>query len=169
MKRNRYQRKFGSILSETFSSDVIRSILSNPTDTLQALNESKLDAKIQNTTQSVKNKLKKFNNGDFHIRYNGTFAQVRQDLRKLLSLSLQGRSDYAVYDTPNGRLAFRLTDHNANGNNFEQDEADLNLSVYVAFEEFDHVECSIHYKEYRIALDVFEANRETSSVFCLKT
>lgn len=57
MKRNRYQRKFGSILSETFSSDVIRSILSNPTDTLQALNESKLGAKIQNTTQSAKNKL----------------------------------------------------------------------------------------------------------------
>lgn len=47
MKRNRYQRKFGSILSETFSSDVIRSILSNPTDTLQALNESKLDAKYK--------------------------------------------------------------------------------------------------------------------------
>ena len=133
MQRNRYQRKFGSILSETFSSDVIRSILSNPTDTLQALNESKLGAKIQNTTQSAKNKLKKFNNGDFSIRYNGTFAQVRQDLRKLLALSLQGRSDYAVYDTPNGRLAFRLTDHNANGNNFEQDEADINISVYVAF------------------------------------
>lgn len=135
--------------------------MSNPTDTLQALNESKLGAKIQNTTQSAKNKLKKFNNGDFSIRYNGTFAQVRQDLRKLLALSLQGRSDYAVYDTPNGRLAFRLTDHNANGNNFEQDEADINLSVYVAFEEFDHVECSIRYKEYRIASDVFEANRET--------
>ena len=54
MKRNRYQRKFGSILSEIFSSDVIRSILSNPTDTLQTLNESKMGAKIQNTTQGAK-------------------------------------------------------------------------------------------------------------------
>ena len=43
MKRNRYQRKFGSILSEIFSSDVIRSILSNPTDTLQALNLTMLN------------------------------------------------------------------------------------------------------------------------------
>ena len=70
MKRNRYQRKFGSILSETFSSDVIRSILSNPTDTLQTLNESKMGAKIQNTTQSSKNKLKKFNNVYFSVRHN---------------------------------------------------------------------------------------------------
>lgn len=134
--------------------------MSNHTDTLQALNESKIGAKIQNTTKSAKNKLKKFNNGDFSVRYNGTFAKIRQDLRKLLALRLQGRFDYAVYDTPNGRFAFRLTDHNANGNNFEQDEADINFSVYVAFEEFDHVECSIHHKEYRIAPEVFDANRE---------
>lgn len=32
--------------------------------------------------------------------------------------------------------------------------------MYVAFEEFEHVECSIHYKEYRIASEVFDANRE---------
>ena len=67
MKKNRYHRKFGPILSETFSSDVIRSILSSLTDTLQALNESDLTAKIKNTTQSAKNKIKKFYNGDFSI------------------------------------------------------------------------------------------------------
>ena len=83
--KNHHQRNFGSSLSENFSGDVIHSILSNPTDTLQALNESDLSAKIWNTTQSAKNKLKKFFNGDFSINYNGTFAQIRQGLRKLLS------------------------------------------------------------------------------------
>ena len=157
--KNRSHRKFGSILSEIISSDVIHSILSNPTDTLQALNESDLNAKIRNNTQSAKNKLKKFYNGDFLVRYEGTFAQIRQDLRKLLSLNLEGRSAYAVYETPNGKLAFRLTDHNANGNNFEQDDAELNISVYIAFEEFDHIDCTIHYKEYKIMPEVFNTNR----------
>ena len=58
--KNHLQRNFGPSLSENFSSDVIHSILSSPTDTLQALNESDLSAKIRNTTQSAKNKLKKF-------------------------------------------------------------------------------------------------------------
>ena len=40
--KNHLQRNFGSSLSENFSGDVIHSILSNPTDTLQALNESDL-------------------------------------------------------------------------------------------------------------------------------
>ena len=44
--KNHLQRNFGSSLSENFSGDVIHSILSNPTDTLQALNESDLSAKI---------------------------------------------------------------------------------------------------------------------------
>lgn len=60
MKKNRYHRKFGPILSETFSSDVIRSILSSPTDTLQALNESDLTAKIKNTTKAPKIRLRSF-------------------------------------------------------------------------------------------------------------
>jgi len=148
--KNHLQRNFGSSLSENFSGDVIHSILSNPTDTLQALDESDLSTKIRNTTQSAKNKLKKFFNGDFLINYNGTFAQIRQGLRKLLSLNLEGRSDYAVYDTPNGKMAFRLTDHNANGNNFIQDDAEINISVYVAFNEYNYVDTDVHYKEYKI-------------------
>ena len=109
--KNHLQRNFGSSQSENFSGDVIHSILSNPTDTLQALNESYLSVKIRNTTQSDKNKLKNTSTEFFFFFYNGTFAQIRQDLRKLLSLNLEGRSDYAVYDTPNGKMAFRLTDH----------------------------------------------------------
>ena len=62
-----YHRTYGQILSDTFSSNVLHSILSSPTDTLQALNEALDDAKIQNNTQSTKNKLKKFYNGDFKI------------------------------------------------------------------------------------------------------
>ena len=157
--KNHLQRNFGSSLSENFSGDGIHSILSNPTDTLQALNESDLSAKIRNTTQSAKNKLKKFFNGDFTINYNGTFAQIRQGLRKLLSLNLEGRSDYAVYDTPNGKMAFRLTDHNANGNNFIQDDAEINISVYVAFNEYENVDTDVHYKEYKIRPEVFNSKR----------
>lgn len=76
MKKYHHQRNFGPSLSENFSSDVIHSILSSPTDTLQALNESDLNANIQNTTQSAKNKLKKFFNGDYSINYNGTLLST---------------------------------------------------------------------------------------------
>ena len=66
---NHYHRTYGQILSDTFSSNVLHSILSSPTDTLQALNEALNDTKIQNITHSTKNKLKKFYNGDFKINY----------------------------------------------------------------------------------------------------
>ena len=54
MKKYHHQRNFGPSLSENFSSDVIHSILSIPTDTLQALNESDLKTNIQNTNQNIK-------------------------------------------------------------------------------------------------------------------
>ena len=61
---NHCQRTYGPILSDTFSSDVLHSHLSSPTDTLQTLNEAAQldDAKIRNNTQSTKNKIKKFGN-----------------------------------------------------------------------------------------------------------
>ena len=57
---NYSHRTYGQILSDTFSSNVLHSILSSPTDTFQALNEAFDNAKIQNNTQSTKNKLRKF-------------------------------------------------------------------------------------------------------------
>ena len=53
---NYCHRTYGQILSDTFSSNVLHSILSSPTDTLQALNEAVDDAKIQNSIQCTKNK-----------------------------------------------------------------------------------------------------------------
>ena len=49
-----YHRTYGPAPSDTFSSNVLHSILSSPTDTLQALNEALDNAKIQNNTQSIK-------------------------------------------------------------------------------------------------------------------
>jgi len=52
---NHLQRKTGPILSESFSSDVLHSILGSPTDTVvQALNEAFDDAKVANISQSAK-------------------------------------------------------------------------------------------------------------------
>ena len=155
-----YHRTYGQILSDTFSSNVLHSILSSPTDTLQALNEALDDAKIQNNTQSTKNKLKKFYNGDFKINYNAPFQNIRRDLRKLFTMGMEGATDYAIYDIPNGRMAFRLADHNANGNNFEQDEADVNISVYVEIKKFDVPESSIPFTEWKITEERFNNNRE---------
>ena len=159
---NHSQRTYGPALSDIFSSDVLHSILSSPTDTLQALNEAVDDTKIKNVTQSTKTKIQKFYNGDFVVRYNGTFAQIRSDLRKLFSMDREGATDYAVYDIPNGRMAFRLADHNANGNNFEKDNADSNISVYVAIKEYPVPESEIPFTEYKIAEETFNNNREVA-------
>ena len=162
---NYHHRTYGPALSDTFSSNVLHSILSSPTDTLQALNEALDDAKIQNNTQSTKNKLTKFyyicrSNGDFKINYNAPYENIRRELRRLFSMGRQGATDYAIYDIPNGRMAFRLADHNANGNNFEQDEADVNISVYVEIKKFDVPESSIPFTEWKITEERFNNNRE---------
>ena len=159
---NHSQRTYGPALSDIFSSDVLHSILSSPTDTLQALNEAVDVTKIKNGTQSTKTKIQKFYNGDFVVRYNGTFAQISSDLRKLFSMDREGATDYAVYDIPNGRMAFRLADHNANGNNFEKDDADSNISVYVAIKEYPVPESEIPFTEYKISEETFNNNREVA-------
>ena len=67
---NHYQRKIGLNLSELFSSDVLHPIMTCPTDTLQALDEDVFDdAKVQKITQTAKNKIQKFLNGDYIIDY----------------------------------------------------------------------------------------------------
>ena len=71
-----------------------------------------------------------------------------------------GATDYGVYNTPNGRFAFRLADHNANPNNFLQDDAKINISVYVAFREFDVPESEIEYKEYKILPEIYNKDKK---------
>lgn len=58
-----------------------------------------------------------------------------------------GASDYAVYNTPKGRFALRIADHNANGDNFEQDDANINISIYVAFREFNAPNSKVKYAD----------------------
>lgn len=158
---NHSQRKTGPILSESFSSDVLHSILGSPTDTVvQALNEAFDEAKIDNITHSTKNMLKKFFNHDFIIDYQEKFGVIRSNLRRLLSLKMIGASDYAIYNTPNGKFALRIADHNANGNNFKQDDAKINISVFVAFKEYNVPESKVEYIEYKIRPDVFNANKQ---------
>lgn len=130
LSNNRYHRKTGPDYSESFSNDVTHSILVSPTDTWQALNESA--AKLANPEQRAKNNILKFLNGDFDIKYNVEFPTLRQQLRKLFSFRLVEKSDYVKYHLNDGRIvAFRFANHNAFGDNFEQDNADLNISVYV--------------------------------------
>ena len=158
---NHLHRTYGPNLSDIFSGDVLHSILSSPTDTLQALNEAvNDDAKIRNNTQSTKNKLRKFRHKDYEINYNGTYTQTRNELRRLFSIEKIGATVYVVYDIPKGRMALRLADHNANGNNFEQDNANSNISVYVAFREFDVPESQIPFREYKIPVETFNTRRK---------
>ena len=74
-------------------------------------------------------------------------------------MTMSGATDYSVYNTPNGRFAFRLADHNANGDNFRQDNAKINISVYVAFREFNVPESDVQYKEYKILPEVYNENK----------
>ncbi len=157
-KKNHSQQKSGPALSETFSSDVTHFIWGSPTDTHPALNES--DTKVQNNSLSAKNNIKKYHNNDFKVNYNGSYEQIRVDLRRLLSLKKSGVSDYTIYITPKGRLAFRLTNHNAKGDNFSQDNADQNISVYVAYQEFIVPPSLIPYTEYRITKETFESDKQ---------
>ena len=64
-------------------------------------------------------------------------------MRKLFAMNYSGRSNYVVYDTPKGRMAFRLTDHNAFGKNFERDKAKQNISVFVGRDEYGVPELEI--------------------------
>ena len=158
--KNHSHRIYGPSLSDIFSSDVLHSILSSPTDTLQALNEAIDATKVRNKTESTKTKIKNFLNGDFKINFNGSFEALKRDLRKLFSMNRFGGTDYAVYEIPTGRMAFRLADHNANGNKFEQDETEVNISVFVAFKEYNVPESKIPFTEFKIKPEIFESKRE---------
>lgn len=158
--KNHSHRIYGPSLSDIFSSDVLHSILSSPTDTLQALNEAIDATKVRNKTESTKTKIKNFLNGDFKINFNGSFEALKRDLRKLFSMNRFGGTDYAVYEIPTGRMAFRLSDHNANGNKFEQDETEVNISVFVAFKEYNVPESKIPFTEFKIKPEIFESKRE---------
>ena len=158
---NHSQQRTGPAVSEFFSSDVLHLILGSPTDTIQALDEAVFDdAKVEKITVIAKNMLKKFFNNDFIIHYQENFEKIRIELRKLLAMRKSGTSDYAVYNTANGKFAFRIANHNARGDNFAQNNANMNISVYVAFHEYEVPKSNVKYTEYKIKPEVFNKNKK---------
>ena len=79
-------------------------------------------------------------------------------LRKLLQLNYRGSSSYANYDTPKGVLSLRLSGHNANGNNFSSEN--INISVFVALFEYEHITTGVKYTEYKITEGTYNKNPE---------
>ena len=115
-------------------------------------------AKVNQITQSAKNNIKNLLNGNKKVNTN-TLNSTFQSLRKILSLKYAGRSSYAVYDTPKGRVAFRLSDHNAFGDNFKRDNADRNVSVYIERDRYDAPKSDVEFREYRCPLEAFEKDK----------
>ena len=152
--KNRLHQKSAPSYSETSSGDVHSNILGSATDTAQASRNAPTN--IENITQSTKNNIKKYLNGDFQINYSKGFKGVVIGLRQLLRLRYKGGSNYAQYLTPNGIFSFRLSDHNANGNNFKDKE--INVSVYVAYRQYNTPKSNIEYTEFKISPHAFSEN-----------
>ena len=90
-KRNLPQKESAPSYSETPSGDVHPNILGSATDTAQASKNAATN--VENITQSAKNNIKKYLNGDFQINYNKGFNGVVIELRKLLRLRYKGGSN----------------------------------------------------------------------------
>ena len=118
-KNTAFKGRTGQLSTDSTSGSLVRSATHSPTDTLGVPFD---DAKVRRFSQSARNNVKKFKNGDAYVN-NESLSKAYSDLRKLFAMSYSGRSNYVVYDTPKGRMAFRLTDHNAFGKNFERDKA----------------------------------------------
>ncbi len=138
----------GQFSTDASSGGLVRNAHRSPADTPGVTSDP---AKVRIITQKAKNNIKKYGNGDKKITISGNFGKDSKHFRAILGLDYQGNSNYAVYDTPAGRLAFRLANHNAFGDNFARDNADQNISVYVALNEYDQPDSAISYTEYRIS------------------
>lgn len=143
--------------ADTRSGSVGRSASHSPAATLSVSFDA---AKVRNFTQKAKRNIKNFLNGDNKISSEGHVNQVLGNLRRFFGMSYAGNSNYVVYDTPAGRLAFRLANHNARGDNFKRDNAQKNISVYVALEDYEQPGSSIPFTEYRISQEDFERHKD---------
>ena len=152
--KNRPQVGSGPTYSDSPSDNVNSSITSSPTDTLRTLKNS--GAKVIKNLTPIKVKIKKKKNNDFSIDFSKGWNGVLVGLRKLLQLNYRGGSNYANYDTPQGVLSFRLSGHNANGNNFSPDN--VNISVFVALYEYEHIKTGVRYVEFKIAEEIYSKN-----------
>ena len=136
----------GSVLAS-----IRRDSSSNPTTSKQA------DTKIKNDTQSAKNKIKKYFNGDFLIS-NKDINQTFADLGKMFAMQDKGGSRYSILQTNGGKtIAIRISNHNAKGDNFEQDNADNNLSIVVErYKYYNANNSNIEYTEVTIPYEVYQ-------------
>jgi len=142
----------GPTYSDSPSDNADSSITSSPTDTLRTSKNP--SAKVLKKPTLIKIKIEKFKNGDFFIDYSTGWNGVLKGLRKLLELQYRGNSNYANYETPRGVLSLRLSGHNANGNNFSP--AHINVSVFVALFEYEHIQTTVKYIEYKIPEETFK-------------
>ena len=151
MGKNRPQVGSGPTYSDSPSDNANSSITSSPTDTLRTSKNS--DAKIIKNLKPIKANIKKFKNNDYYIDYSNGWNGALIGLRKLLQLNYRGGSNYSNYDTPRGVLSLRLSGHNANGNNFSPEN--INISIFVALFEYEHIKSSVKYTEYRITKETY--------------
>lgn len=125
-----------------------------------ATDSRKLSAKLNNDTQSAKNKIKKYNNGDFEVDYT-SLDKTFESLGSLLSMRSNGGSRYALLGTDGGStVAIRLSDHRANGRNFGRNGADENLSIVIERRQYDTPQSEIEFTEAVIPLGVFKERPE---------
>lgn len=118
-KSTAFTGRTGQLSTDSTSGSLVQSATHSPADTLGVSFDA---AKVRNFSQKARNNINNFKNGDNPIiapQLETAFA----NLRKFFAMNYSGRSNYVVYDTPKGRMAFRLTDHNAFGKNFERDKA----------------------------------------------
>lgn len=127
----------------------------------KAPNSVEAGAKIENNTQSAKNNINKFHNGDFMGGKMdvSTLDKALSALGRMLSMRSNGGSRYTLLHTEGGAVvAMRLSDHRANGNNFKRDNADRNLSIVIERKMFDTPDSEIEFTEAVIPMPVFEAH-----------
>ena len=153
-KKNRPQVGSGPSNSDSPSDNVNSSITSSPTDTARASKNSA--AKLIKNLIPILAKIRKFENGDFEINYSNGWKSAFIDIRKLLNLRYIGGSNYADYILPNGIFSLRLSDHNANGNNFPNNNT--NISIYVALNEYGHIPIKVPYREFKIDSETYNKN-----------
>lgn len=154
VNKNRLHVGSGPTYSDSPSDNANSSITSSPTDTLRTSKNPA--AKIIKDLTPIKSKIQKFKNGDFNIDYSNGWNGTLTGLRKLLQLKYRGNSNYADYETPNGVLSLRLSGHNANGNNFSPNH--INISVFVALFDYEHIRTNVKYTEFKIPEKTYNNN-----------
>ncbi len=118
---------------------------------------------IPKSGNHVKARIQKFDNKDYSIATKGKpIGAIIASLRKTLDLNPRGAygSSYGIYKTPRGNVAFRLSGHAANGENFARDNADKNTSVVIEMFDWKGAETTIPYEEFVYPKDVFDKNRD---------